>query len=170
MSYIDYIKKNYNRVRNDDAVMWGSVAIVSALLEEMREAHPAKYWEVMRKTHEVIFGHHFDEMYAKWQVERMHHKGADGKEHRGEHWALEQTNAAMSKFRSKVGSNVNEYDFYVALNAQYHDYIELAKVRTANAEEQDVEIIEGAIAFYFADDDWPTDTKVWDYFSCQAKK
>lgn len=164
MSYLDYIKKNYTRVRNDDSVMWGSVAIISALLEEMREAHPAKYWDVMRKTHEVMFGHHFDEMYAKWQVERMHHKGTDGKEYRGEHWALEQTNAVMSRYRGKLSGNVNEYDFYVALNAQYHDYIGWAKAMTANVEEQDTAIIEGAIAFYFADDDWPTDTKVWDYF------
>lgn len=162
--YYDMVKANYNKLRNDEGVMLKNAEMWDKLLEEMREAHPAKYWAVLRKTHEVMFGHHFDEMYAKWQVERMHHKGADGKEYRGEYWSLEQTNAVMQKYRGKMPGSVTEYDFYVALNAQYHDYCSWVKTLTANIEEQDTAIIEGAIVFYFTDDDWPTDTKVWDYF------
>ena len=165
MSYLDYMKKNYTRVRNDDSVMWGSVAIVSALLEEMREAHPAKYWEVMRKTHEVMFGHHFDEMYAKWQVERMHHTSPNGSVHRGEHWTIDQVMAATNKYRAKLPAEVTEWDLYVALNNQWHDYDNWASSHIDSLELRDMAIIDGAIAFWFADEDYPSPTKVWDYFS-----
>ena len=78
--YYDMVKANYNKLRNDEGVMWGSIEMWDKHLEEMREHHPDKYWEMMRKTHEMMYGMHFDAVYAEWQVEHMHHMGEDGRE------------------------------------------------------------------------------------------
>lgn len=165
MRYIDLVRANARRFTGDETVMWASIEQVDELLDDVKEAHPERYQRFMRKAHELMYGSHFDEAYAKWEVEKMSHVGADGKEYKGEHWSMEQTNAALSKWRDRVPTGTNEYDFYVALNAQWHDYYCWAKSRFSTAEEIDTAIIEGAIAFYFRDSDWPTATKVWEYFA-----
>ena len=142
--------------------MWASIASVSGLLDVVKEEHPDMYWDFLREQHEAMAGHHFNELYAEWEVEQMHHKGDDSTEYKGEHWSIEETNSVLAKYRSKIPSAYNEWDFYVALNASYHDYCAWAK-RTF-AERAEEEIIEMAVVFWFLDDDWTTKTKVWDYF------
>ena len=161
--YQDLAKANYNKLRNDESVMWGSISIIDALLEEMAEHHKERYWKVMRDTHELMHGKHFNKEYAEWQVERMHHKCGD-KVYKGEHWTYEQTSDVMTKYRSLLPSEVTPCDFYVALNAQWHDYECVAKVMFPTEEEAEKAIIEGAIAFWFKDDDWEGNDKVWSYF------
>jgi hypothetical protein len=69
-----------------------------------------------------MFGKHFDKSFAEWEVEQMHHKGADGKVYKGEHWSYEQTTEVMQKYKAKLSSEITPCDFYVALNTQWHDY------------------------------------------------
>ena len=38
--YYDMVKANYNKIRNDESVMWGSVEIIDKQLEEMMKPHP----------------------------------------------------------------------------------------------------------------------------------
>jgi hypothetical protein len=115
-----------------------------------------------------MYGKHFDEGYAEWEVEQMHHKSPDGKEHRGAHWTMEQTDAVYDKYRSRLPSEVTPGDFYVALNAQYHDLGEWFMGHMPNKEEAESAIIESSVKFWFMDDDWPTATKVWCYFRMKA--
>lgn len=88
------IKANFNKLRNDEGVMWGSIDLMDGLLEEMAEHHKERYWKVLRDTHELMYGKHFDKEYAEWEVEQMHHKSPDGKVYKGEHWTMEQTSEA----------------------------------------------------------------------------
>lgn len=162
--YKNIVKENYAKVKGDDSVMWASVELVSELLEEIKELNKERYWKFMRDTHELMYGRHFDKAYAEWQVEKMGHRSPDGHEHRGAHWTLEQTTEVYHKYKSKLPSEVNPYDFYVALNSQYHDYWCWAKSVFATDGEAEQAIIDGAVRFWFMDDDWPTPTKVWEYF------
>lgn len=59
----------------------------------------------------------------------------------------------------------DELDVYVAINAQYHDYIRLYSewFRNINKNELDNKIIESAITFYFKDEDSGS-AKTWNYF------
>lgn len=163
MTYKDLVKENVSKFKGDEKVMWASIGKVSDLLEQIKETHPKIYWNFMREQHETMFGKHFNEPYAKWQVKQMHHRGDDGKNYSGEHWSIEATNSVLSKYRSKIPSAYNEWDFYVALNAQYHDYC--AWARRQFTDDYETAIIEMALAFWFADEDWIGHTKVWDYFS-----
>lgn len=133
-------------------------------LEEMREHHPDKYWEMMRRTHEMMYGKHFDKEYAEWEVEQMHHKSKDGKVYKGEHWTMEQTSEVMQKHRGKISAEITPGDFYVALNTQWHDYICWAMEHFPNEADAELAIVEMAVRFWFMDDDWSGNDKVWVYF------
>lgn len=125
--YYKTIKDNFSAYKNSDKAMWGSIELVDDLLEDIKEAHPDKYWEFMRRTHEMMYGMHFDSAYAEWQVEHMYHIGDDGREYIGEHWSLKDTTTVMQKYRARIPGEYNEYDFYVALNTHWHDTICTAK-------------------------------------------
>ena len=162
--YYDMVKANFNKLRNDEGVMWGSIDLMDGLLEEMAEHHKERYWKVLRDTHELMYGKHFDKEYAEWQVERMHHKSPDGKVYKGEHWPMEQTSEVMQKYRGKISAEITPGDFYVALNTQWHDYICWAKEHFPNEADAENAIIEMAVRFWFMDDDWEGNDKVWVYF------
>lgn len=166
--YYDMVKANYNKLRNDESVMWGSIEMWDKHLEEMREHHPEKYWAMMRDTHELMYGKHFDKEYAEWQVERMYHIGDDGKEYKGEHWALKDTTAVMQKYRGHFPPDYNEFDFYVALNTHWHDTICTAKRHFASIDEAEAYIIDEAVAVWLNDNDWGSHDKVWSYFRCRV--
>lgn len=166
--YYDMVKANYNKLRNDESAMWGSVEIMDKHLEEMMKPHPEKYWQIMRATHELIYGKHFDKEYGEWQVSTMHHKCGD-KTYKGEHWSIEETTSVMTQYRAVLSPEVTPYDFYVALNSEWHDYHCWAKEHFAVEGEMEGAIIDGAVRFWFRDDDWPTSDKVWCYFALKAK-
>ena len=104
--YYDLVKANYNKLRNDESVMWGSI---------------------------------------------------------------EQTTEVMQSYKSKLPAEVTPGDFYVALNAEWHDYICWAMEHYPSEGEADNAIIEMAVRFWFMDDDWDTPTKVWCYFRAKNK-
>lgn len=162
--YHNLAKANYNKLRSDEGVMWGSIAIIDALLEEMAEKHKERYWKVMRDTHELMHGKHFDKEYAEWQVEQMHHKCGD-KVYKGEHWSCDETTAVMGRYRGQLPGEVTPCDFYVALNSQWHDYHCWAMQIFGENGEAENAIIEGAVAFWFKDEDYPGADKVWSYFN-----
>lgn len=161
MRYYNLVKENARKFTGDETVMWASVEQVDDLLEKIKEPHAELYWDFMRKAHELMFGCHFNEAYAKYAVHKMSHVGADGKTYSGEHWSLEQTNAVMSKFRSKIPASVNEYDFYVGLNSAWHDFSCWAREKFVADTDVDVAVVELAIAYWFADADYDGDGKVW---------
>ena len=163
MRYYDLVKKYYKS--GGEAAALNSAKSVDELLEMVKEVDMTAYWHFIREQQEAWGGAHFDEDFAKWQVEQMHHKGSDGKMYTGEHWSMEDTNAVFAKYRSKIPSLYNEYDFYVALNATYHDLCVWARQNFGDDYEQ--KIIEMAIYFWFLDEDYHGDGKVWEYFAKQ---
>ena len=167
--YEQIVRENISKFKGDEKVMWESVRSVSRLLDKMKLHHPDLYWDFMREQHEIMFGKHFDEKYAKYEVEQMHHKTKDGKTHRGEHWPMEQTSEVMQSYKAKLPTEVTPGDFYVALNTQWHDYICWAMEHYESEDEADNAIIERAVRFWFCDDDWGDNCKVWEYFRTKNK-
>lgn len=161
------VKANFNKLRNDESVMWGSIEMWDKHLEEMREHHPDMYWAMMRHTHELMYGKHFDKEYAEWEVEKMHHKGKDGRVYKGERWSHDDTTAVMAKYRNVLPPEITPCDFYVALNTHWHDTICTAKRHFSTPEEAEAYVIDEAVAVWFNDQDWPSHDKVWRYFRCR---
>ena len=77
---------------------------------------------------------HFDE-----------HSAKSGAERTGAHWSMEQIKAVTAPMKFPEG--VTDWDKYVAFNSFYAD---MNKVLT------DEQIVKGAHAFYFADEDAPS--------------
>lgn len=117
------------------------------------------------KDFDKATGAHFDEEYAKWQVSTMYHTADNGKICKGEIYNYDCAKNVFDKYVRNINSSITVWDVYVAINAQYHDYIRLYSewFRNINKNELDNKIIESAITFYFKDEDSGS-TKTWNYF------
>lgn len=73
------------------------------------------------KAYEMEHGPHFNEEHARKAVMKMENE--DGT--RGPHWSLEETSALASQYGISLSGKFNRYDWFVALNMVYSDYIEV---------------------------------------------
>lgn len=89
----------------------------------------------------------------------------NGKICKGEIYNYDCAKNVFDKYVRNINSSITVWDVYVAINAQYHDYIRLYSewFRNINKNELDNKIIEYAITFYFKDEDSGS-TKTWNYF------
>lgn len=102
-----------------------------------------------------------NEHQAKYIVSNMYHILA-GKKYLGEKFDMNKAREVYSRYKNMFTSNASEYDVYVAINAQYHDYCDLFKSWFGSNIE--TKIIESAITFWFKDVDYKGHNKVYKYF------
>lgn len=145
--------------QTNEKMMWESIDSFSELLEEIREAHPQLYWDFMRKQHGIMHHGHYGEAFAMYDVSKLMYTDKGGLKHMGAHWTMEQIETATVGMRFPQG--VTKWDKYVAFNAAYAD---LCKT----FEEGD--ILKAGYALYFADEDWGSDTKIWDMYQCKHRQ
>ena len=135
--------------------MIASIESVDQLLEQLREAHPDVYNAFIAKQHELLYGPHYNEMFATMAVAGIEYTDAEGKSHKGEYWSVEEVDEATRGQAFPQGTT--KWDKYVAYNAMKSD---LAKVAG------DKDILNAAYAFYFADEDFRGQGKIWRYMQC----
>lgn len=103
----------------------------------------------------------FEKEEAKELVEEMYHTES-GKVYKGEFFTLEDAKEVKKRYRGIIPPSVEECDIYVAINAQYHDYINLFKTWfTSNISHK---IVESALIFWFQDEDYEGAMKLKEYF------
>lgn len=136
-----------------EKVMWESIADVEEMLEVLKEEHPAEYWKMVRKMHGRLFNNHYDEEFARHDVAKMHWTDRQGVKHEGEHWSVAQIEEATKGKTFPPGTT--KWDKYVAYNSFASD---LCK------EFSDEEILKAAYLFWFADEDYGHEGKIWRYF------
>lgn len=152
---MDYKKmiKAYSDAGGDEKKMWASVDVTAEAMEYLHEVAPEKYECLMRKLSEALYGKHYSEEIALADVEKMHSSDKNG-EHKGAYWTVEQVESATTSFT--FSKAVTKWDKFVAFNAFWHD------LHSVLADEQ---ILEAGYAFWFADEDWKSSGKIWDYMS-----
>ena len=139
-----------------EEAMWKGIETVDALLADMEEEHPGRYWRFMRQAHESLYGCHYDETFGRYDVSVMTSK-ADGKTYKGEHWSMEEI---LTATREKVfPAGVTQWDKYVAYNAGWHDWHKVYA---------DEDILDISYLFFFDDDDWEGGGKIWRYMCMKA--
>ena len=153
---MDYKKMIMDYAKNggDEKKMWASVDVTEMAMEYIKEHAPEKYECLMRKLHEALYGKHYCEEFALHDVAQMHSTGADGAKHVGAHWTVDQIEAATKGLAFPAGTT--KWDKYVAFNAFAND---LGGVLT------DELVLKAAYAFWFDDEDWSGEGKIWDYMS-----
>lgn len=100
-----------------------------------------------------------------YQVSNMYHTKANGVVCRGQIFTVEDAKAIYDKHVRNINREITYWDVYVAVNAQYHDYIRMYKQWFPNLTEEqlDEKIIHSVINFWFEDEDAGSG-KVWNYF------
>lgn len=72
-----------------DKVMMRSVESMSELLCLVKEEHPELYWKFMREQYGIMYGNHYNEAFAMFDVGMMRYIDRDGKKCEGAHWTAE---------------------------------------------------------------------------------
>lgn len=115
----------------------------------MKKEHPDKYWKFIRKQHGIMYNNHYDEEFARWDVEQMKPLGV--------YWTPAQIEEATKGMTFPNGTN--KWDVFVGFNAFANDL---------KPELTDEQIIKAAYKFWFADTDFSKEGKIWLYM-CMAK-
>jgi hypothetical protein len=159
------IINSYKEANVSSTELYNGIMSLHNVFDYVEKQDNKTFWKSMRKLHESIKGAHFDEEYAKWQVSTMHHTADNGKVCKGEIYNYDCAKNVFDKYVRNINSSITVWDVYVAINAQYHDYVRLYSewFRNINKNELDNKIIESAITFYFKDEDSGS-TKTWNYF------
>ena len=144
-----------NGVANEKA-MYAGISRVDTLLSTLEKEHPQEYWKFMRATHEDLYGPHYDEEFAMWDVSQMHYTDKEGKQYSGAHWTISEIETATAGKTFPKGST--KHDLYVGYNSMWHD---MHKIYS------DAEILDMAYLYFFADEDAPSG-KVWRYINAMS--
>lgn len=86
----------------------------------------------------------------------------NGKANAGEKFDIHKAKEICERYRGVIPVSATPTDVYVAINSQYHDYVELFK--SWFGDNVDQKIIESAIIFWFKDVDCKSRNKVVSYF------
>lgn len=127
-----------------EKIMWQSVGDIDDMLCVLKKEHPEMYWKFIRKQHGLLYNGHYDEKFARWDVEQM--------KPLGEYWTMKQTEEALKG--TPLPGGVTMYDAYVGLNAFKNDLKDTLP---------DDLIIKSAVKFWFKDEDYVGTDKVWRY-------
>lgn len=152
MNYREMVNHAKKAGVTNEQTMWESIDSFSELLEELKETHPQMYWDFMRKQHGIMFHNHYDEAFAMYDVSKMHYTSKSGEKKQGAYWTVEQIESATAGMKFPAGTT--KWDKFVAVSVIYSD---LCKVV------DDSQIIQIAYEFFFNDEDWGDDTKIWEY-------
>lgn len=157
MTYKQIVQSARDRGLNTERAMESSVNSVSELLESMKDSHPDIYTRFLMKTHENLFGPHYNDDFASETVNSLEYTDEHGKRHTGPHWTMQEV---LSATQGKAFPNgTTDCDKYVAYNAAYADFCK-------KFDEED--ILDIAYLFFFADEDWHSPGKVWKYMHADA--
>lgn len=99
---------------------------------------------------------------AYYLVSQMYHI-SNGRRVTGEQYDMTKAKEICHRFQGVIPSENSYIDVYVAINAQYHDYCELFKAWFG--ENIDTKVFESAVNFWFKDDDYTNENKVYKYFN-----
>lgn len=100
-----------SKEQNDQAI-----EVLSEIMHDLQKRYPVYYKKYDDKLEKIYHHDALTESEAKEYVSHM--KNKDGST--GEHWTLDQVKDYMQSHSEY--SNLNLYDFYVAINMMYSDY------------------------------------------------
>ena len=141
-----------------EKTMNASIESVDQLLEQIKTAHPDVYSSFIAKQHEILYGSHFNEIFAAMAVAGIEYTDAEGKAHKGEYWSLSEIEEATRGLSFPPGTT--KFDKYVAYNVMKSDLCKVA---------DDKLILSAAYAFFFADEDYIGQGKTWRYMQCMKR-
>ena len=162
------IIKDYGKGKGEDT-MWRSVKAMSDALQEMLS--PEDYCRMERLVYSSISGGHYNEEFAKEDVEEMYYTNRNGEEIYAPYWTDEQVMKVYSNVKGSIPEAYNMWDFYVTLNMTKADNCNLFMRwwQGSSEEEREQRFVEMAVNYLNDDDNPYGDEKIWSYLN-GAKK
>lgn len=157
MDYKTMIEKARHEGVSPERAMLASVDRVDELAQTLKAEHPDLYHKFIRGTHEALYGPHYDVGFAEHDVMKLAYTDETGHKKTGPHWTREEVLAATSGKVFPAGTT--DCDKYVAYNAAYADFCKKF---------DDEDILDIAYLFFFADEDWQGQGKVWKYMNMNS--
>lgn len=155
MNYQEMVKTAQKAGKTTEKQMWQSIESVSDLLCDIKDAHPDLYWRFLREQYGIMNNCHYaDKEFAEYDVSQIVYTDKEGKKRTGAYWTPEQVEEATKTMTFPSGTT--KWDVFVAMNSFHADTCKVL------ADEQ---ILKAAYQFYFADEDFPTNTKIWRYMA-----
>ena len=128
MKSFEHIIDHYkDHIRLDNETAWNIICRFKDIVENKNDKDNEMFWCIMKDIHEELRGKHFDEVYATYQVDNMYHTDNKGNKIASPMFTPIDVRKLYDKKFKSINSNITFWDVYVALNAQYHDNIELYK-------------------------------------------
>ena len=148
-----------------EATMWKSVDLISEMLDE--KLTPEEMDCLEKKMYALMQGEHYDEYFAKKQVEQMFYTDLQGVKRYAPYWTDDDVKQVYAVYRNKIKSDANFWDFYVALNMTKSDNCILFHSWWPDA---DVSVMTQKVAEatvnWLNDEDSPQgEARVWRYFN-----
>lgn len=143
----------------NEKTMWNSIDSLSRMLCIMKKEHPEMYWEFMREQHGIMYSNHYNKEFAEYDVNEIKYTNKEGKERTGAYWSVEQIEQATANMRFPAGTT--KWDKYVGFNVAYSDFCK---------KYEDADVLNIGYLQYFADEDWGSTTKIWEYMQCKRNK
>lgn len=150
MNYCDIVKYSPS---GGEKGMWSGVKRVSDFLEKQREKDPDEVRKFLKSEYIAMNGKHLNQHVAMRLVADMHHSEGVNTV-KGELVRPETAETELLKGENK--GDEWYWDAYVAANAMMHDL--------ANTGLSDAQIMNVARHFYFHDEDFSDENKVFWYF------
>ena len=165
MNYHDLVKK-YGAGKGE-SVMWAATKRVSEYLDDMKNNDPKKYWALIKETYADMCGPHFNEEFAKWQIEQMYYKDTNGEFRYSPNWNISQYKSSFETYRPKIiNKTYNCWDWAVTLEMCYTDNHCLLKKWFPQSSEDDIKCKAAEMAVNFLNDDDDTeDGRIWRRFN-----
>ena len=156
------ITKKYGEGKGEDT-MWKTVRLISEEVDsKLSDSDKAK---LMRKVVGLISDSHYTKELAANDIEGMFYTDAEGNEHKAPYWPHDAVASLYSLYEEKI-PEYNVYDFEVVMNMIASDnWCLLKKWFPSLSDNEFNDRIAQMSANWLADEDWPTNTKIWDYMS-----
>lgn len=164
INFNDFISKYLVYNVSEDKLIKGIEAL-APIFSVIQIEDNDEFIKPLKKFHEHICGCHFNEYFAKEQVNNMYHTKPNGTICAGEVYNIDYAKMIYDNHVRNIDNNITVWDVYVALNAQYHDHVNEYKKWFGNLDENklDAKIANATITFWFEDED-AGGGKVWNYF------
>ena len=162
--FIHFIKE-YNISNLSTSNLIQGVEGFADVFDHIGEIDPELYHNAIKSFHEKVHGEHFNEYFAKKQVDDMHHTDIHKTIVKGEFFSPIYAKQIYDNRVRLICPTSNVWDVYVALNSQYHDYVKIFTEKMPSSDEHEIKnaVVETAIVFWFKDED-AKPNKVWNYF------
>lgn len=156
--YKEMIEQARSRGVTSEQVMWGSIEEFDKMLCQIKESDPALYWDFIHKQHKALYKGHYDEEFAKYDMQQVYYINKQGEKTNKPYWTVEQVEEATKGYNFPNGTT--KWDKWVAFNVFRSD--------TMKSLPDDLALKAGW-EFFFDDIDFKKEgtTKIWDYVHCK---